>query len=191
MARLRGKLRDRLGRLIDSPIDELAIEIANEVRKDFQKALPEQRKERLAAAAELLRERPPRKGVPRMIRLKSFPDEPRSISGRCQGRQEQGEIQGRLRGRKYPKASDFESKWSDFKYCFEVAQGGKCAFCETKIQASAYGRIDHFRPKSEVLRAHFRGKQVDDTRGDAPERGRAEPHLPGYWWLAYDWKLII
>lgn len=62
VARLRGKLRDRLGRLIDSPIDELAIEIANEVRKDFQNASPEQRKERLAAAAQLLRERLREKG---------------------------------------------------------------------------------------------------------------------------------
>lgn len=62
VARLRGKLRDRLGRLIDSPIDELAIEIANEVRKDFQKASPEQRQERLVAAAQLLRERLREKG---------------------------------------------------------------------------------------------------------------------------------
>jgi hypothetical protein len=71
IARLRNKFRDRLGgRFIDSPIDELAIEIANEVRKDVQRAEPEQRQERIAVAAQLLRDRLREKGLSSESKIK-------------------------------------------------------------------------------------------------------------------------
>lgn len=122
-----------------------------------------------------------------MIRLSPIPAEPDRFQRAIKGAKSKVKSKVDYAADKYPESTDFEPVWSDFKYCFEVAQGGKCAFCETKIQASSYGRIDHFRPKSEVCEPISEGNR-DDTKGDVPERKWAQPYRPGYWWLAYDWK---
>jgi len=50
------------------------------------------------------------------------------------------------------------------------AQHGKCAFCESKLTATSFGDVEHFRPKGAV-------RQEED----------GEKLLPGYYWLAYQW----
>lgn len=52
------------------------------------------------------------------------------------------------------------------KAALEELFHGKCAYCETKITASADWDVEHFRPKGRVA-----------------ER----PDHPGYYWLAYEW----
>lgn len=53
-----------------------------------------------------------------------------------------------------------------------AAQHGKCAFCESKIEAVMYGDVEHYRPK----------------RGFARRRVLMRP---GYYWLAYDWDNLL
>lgn len=61
---LRAKLRERLGRLVESPIDEMAIEIANEARRQAREESSFlQRTDRISAAANLLRKRLKMEGV--------------------------------------------------------------------------------------------------------------------------------
>ena len=58
VAPLREALRLRLGRLVESPLDELALEIAAEVRRQAAGVMtPEQRKVRIQDAARVLRQR--------------------------------------------------------------------------------------------------------------------------------------
>ena len=54
------------------------------------------------------------------------------------------------------------------------AQHGKCAFCESKVSAIAYGDVDHFRPKA--------GYQ---------QRRTGKLKKPGYYWLAYEWSNLL
>ena len=49
---------------------------------------------------------------------------------------------------------------------------GKCAYCETKYDASQPVDIEHYRPKGAVM--------VD-----------GKPVKPGYWWLAADWDNLL
>jgi hypothetical protein len=53
-------------------------------------------------------------------------------------------------------------------------QHGKCAFCESRISHTAYGDVEHFRPK-----AGFK-----QNEGDVLER-------PGYYWLVYAWTNLF
>ena len=58
MAPLRDELRDRIGYLVESPLDSLALEIAAETRKRFRReTTPERRREIIGEAADKLRER--------------------------------------------------------------------------------------------------------------------------------------
>lgn len=54
------------------------------------------------------------------------------------------------------------------------AQHGKCAFCESKIEATGHGDVEHFRPKAAVR-----------------QKSSAPAQVPGYWWLAYDWDNLL
>lgn len=54
------------------------------------------------------------------------------------------------------------------------AQRWKCCFCESRIESTSYGEIEHFRPK-----AAWR-----ETRKSKLTR-------PGYYWLAYDWDNLL
>ncbi len=68
LAPLRDRLRDRLGHLFDSPIDELALEIAAELRKQHRGELPPaQRRQLISEAARRLRERIREKGFTRGV----------------------------------------------------------------------------------------------------------------------------
>jgi len=60
------------------------------------------------------------------------------------------------------------------KNALRTAQHGKCAFCESKVSAVAYGDIEHFRPKG--------GYQQDPTH---------QLKKPGYYWLGYEWTNLL
>ena len=55
------------------------------------------------------------------------------------------------------------------------AQHDKCFLCESKISHIAYGDVEHFRPKGGTF-------QTADEK---------EMKVPGYYWLAYDWKNLF
>ncbi|HEV7744196.1 MAG TPA: hypothetical protein VGO56_04290 [Pyrinomonadaceae bacterium] len=61
---------------------------------------------------------------------------------------------------------------------------GKCAYCESAIDADQPGDIDHFRPKGEVRDLEGAVVSVGD------EHGNFTSH-PGYYWLAYDWRNLL
>lgn len=87
-----------------------------------------------------------------------------------------------------PRASDFPDCWRDYKHALAAAQGqGKCAYCETRIRSSAYGKVDHYRPKAAVVAYDGRGRR-DDAAGRPPRRRVLRRLRPGYWWLAYAWE---
>jgi hypothetical protein len=64
------------------------------------------------------------------------------------------------------KSREFDSEiWGALKrYLFSLFDD-KCAYCETKPLAGAWGDVEHFRPKKKV---------------------EEDPAHPGYYWLAYD-----
>lgn len=55
-----------------------------------------------------------------------------------------------------------------------AAQNGKCCYCETSFRASSPGHVEHYRPKGEVRQKRGAGRL-----------------LPGYYWLAFDWKNLL
>lgn len=64
------------------------------------------------------------------------------------------------------------------------AFNGKCAFCESRMDAQQPGDVEHFRPKREVH---------NDDGGDAQfatSTGTSRKH-PGYFWLAYEWSNLL
>jgi uncharacterized protein (TIGR02646 family) len=60
------------------------------------------------------------------------------------------------------------------KEALVAMQSGKCCFCESKITHTAYGDVEHFRPK-----AGFRQTPTDLLT------------TPGYYWLAYEWGNLL
>ena len=60
---------------------------------------------------------------------------------------------------------------------------GKCAYCESLIDANQPGDIEHFRPKKSVTDRAGKAIMVDD-------RGTTKAHR-GYYWLAYDWRNLL
>ncbi len=60
------------------------------------------------------------------------------------------------------------------KKAMASAQHDKCAFCECKVSALAYGDVEHFRPK-----AGYQQSREDEL------------HKPGYYWLAYEWSNLL
>lgn len=84
------------------------------------------------------------------------------------------------------KFSDKSPIWSEIKGVYIRLQGGgKCAFCERKLESEAYGRIEfdveHFRPKSKV-RAWNVPKALADLGvvAAAPPPGAKGYHLLAY-----------
>jgi uncharacterized protein (TIGR02646 family) len=53
-------------------------------------------------------------------------------------------------------------------------QHDKCAFCEAKITHIAFGDVEHYRPK-----------------GGFRQRRSGVLKVPGYYWLAYDWRNLL
>jgi uncharacterized protein (TIGR02646 family) len=69
--------------------------------------------------------------------------------------------------------------WADLKdWLIENVFGGKCAYCESRFVAVAYGDAEHYRPKGEV---RHRGTIVQVNGANHS----------GYWWLAYDWRNLV
>ena len=58
--------------------------------------------------------------------------------------------------------------------------GGKCSYCEERLQGAQFGDVEHYRPKSKVRDAE--NKVVVDAAGN--------PHR-GYFWFAYDWFNLL
>jgi uncharacterized protein (TIGR02646 family) len=50
----------------------------------------------------------------------------------------------------------------------------KCAYCESAVDVSQFGDVEHFRPKLKVT----------DEKDN-------EIRHPGYYWLAYDWQNLL
>jgi hypothetical protein len=70
-------------------------------------------------------------------------------------------------GKAYPFA-----RYKEFEVCRELDKlfKRKCAYCETKYEATVARDVEHFRPKGAVAKA---------------------PQHPGYWWLAAEWTNLL
>lgn len=53
-------------------------------------------------------------------------------------------------------------------------QHRKCCYCESRVCATSYGEVEHFRPKGAV----------QQRRGEAKQ-------FPGYYWLTYEWINLL
>ena len=60
---------------------------------------------------------------------------------------------------------------------------GKCAYCESLVELSQPGDVEHYRPKGRIR--DEKGKVVKVKFNDD------EVEHPGYWWLAYDWPNLL
>jgi len=63
---------------------------------------------------------------------------------------------------------------SEVRELLKTAQRWKCCFCESKIEGTSYGEIEHFRPKAAW-------RQAPTTK----------LIRPGYYWLAYSWDNLL
>jgi hypothetical protein len=61
---------------------------------------------------------------------------------------------------------------------------GKCAYCESLMDANQPGDTEHFRPKKSVTDRAGKAIMIDEEDGTAKEH-------PGYYWLAYDWRNLL
>src|SRR5215204_731503 len=59
--------------------------------------------------------------------------------------------------------------WSEAKPALKKLFHGKCAYCETRIEASSVATVNRFRPK---------GGSINLNKKFDPDH---------YWWLAYEW----
>lgn len=60
------------------------------------------------------------------------------------------------------------------KAALRAAQHEKCAFCESRFSHTAYGDVEHLRPKKGYK-----------------QRSRDALRRPGYYWLAYEWSNLF
>ena len=60
------------------------------------------------------------------------------------------------------------------KKALRRAQYDKCCYCESKFLQSAYGTVEHYRPKGAVKQSSTHNAEY-----------------PGYYWLAYDWNNLL
>jgi uncharacterized protein (TIGR02646 family) len=61
----------------------------------------------------------------------------------------------------------------DVKIALMISQYNKCCFCESKINHTSYGDVEHFRPKA------------------AWSQDRKGMFRPGYYWLCYSWDNLL
>jgi len=96
----------------------------------------------------------------------------------------QAKIQQAIAEGKKPKIDD--PRWRRYKRYFEVAQFGKCGYCELDVSAGQYGDVEHYRPKSQVSALREPGHH---EVGVSAVQGRTYTTVceTGYWWLAYAW----
>ncbi len=92
-----------------------------------------------------------------------------------------------------PKSGDFTNRWADFREHLVAAQHRKCAYCEENVTGTAYGDVEHVRPKAGVQE-----QTADRTRWGVEQaggevKGRRPRHVSdwGYHWLAYAWDNYV
>lgn len=85
----------------------------------------------------------------------------------------------------------FVDCWGEFKSDFNLAQAGRCGFCEGPVGGMAYGDVEHFRPKGAVHELHddpaFWGCEIPGSGSVEGRVFKSPARAPGYWWLAYEW----
>jgi 5-methylcytosine-specific restriction endonuclease McrA len=79
---------------------------------------------------------------------------------------------------------DFDSRiWAELKdWLLTNVFNGKCAYCDTKIDAGFYDDAEHYRPKS--------GVRISAGSKRKPVVKNGTKH-PGYYWLAYTWSNLV
>lgn len=92
-------------------------------------------------------------------------------------------IKDALKGKSI-KITNLYKKQNDVYLGLDGAFHGKCVYCETLIDASHPGDIDHFRPKKKVTDSNNVEIMITDSSG------KKNPH-PGYYWLVYDWLNLL
>lgn len=70
---------------------------------------------------------------------------------------------------------------------------GKCAYCESKYQATQPVDVEHYRPKGGVMVAHLpgRGSAKKTAKKSSPVEPRLKLQKPGYYWLAASWDNLL
>ena len=75
---------------------------------------------------------------------------------------------------------------------------GKCAYCESKFQATQPVDVEHFRPKGGVMefdRSPKRSTKKTGKKSSGKSSASTEPKLklrtPGYYWLAASWDNLL
>jgi hypothetical protein len=58
---------------------------------------------------------------------------------------------------------------------------GKCAYCESLINNTQPGDVEHYRPKGRIR----------DLNGVIVKIKNSETEHPGYWWLCYEWSNLL
>lgn len=58
----------------------------------------------------------------------------------------------------------------EVKQALRSAQHDKCCFCESKLGATQFGDVEHYRPKGSA------------------QQSAVEPPVKGYYWMAYAWE---
>ena len=76
------------------------------------------------------------------------------------------------------------ARYRAYKQALLDAFHGKCAYCDSFIDDTQHGHVEHYRPKNRV-------RNLDHSKIEVeyPLFGRIE-HL-GYFWLAYDWSNLL
>jgi len=87
---------------------------------------------------------------------------------------------------KYKPGEDVELQEAIYKaakpFLLQLSSG-KCAYCESLIELSHPGDVEHYRPKGRIRDEN--GKVVKVKFQDN------EVEHPGYWWLAYEWPNLL
>lgn len=88
-------------------------------------------------------------------------------------------------------APTFVDDWKEFKKVLQMAQKGRCGFCEGAVGGLHYGDLEHFRPKAEVCELHddpaLWGREKHGASSVVNRVMKPGKIRPGYWWKAYDW----
>ena len=71
---------------------------------------------------------------------------------------------------------------------------GKCAYCETKYQATQPVDVEHFRPKGGVMvidRSPKRSSKKGGKNSSVSTELKLKLQKPGYYWLAASWDNLL
>jgi len=70
---------------------------------------------------------------------------------------------------------------------------GKCAYCESKYQATQPVDVEHYRPKGGVMVAYHpkKGGAKKNAKKSNPGEPQIKLQKPGYYWLAASWDNLL